>query len=139
MGANVGTSVTIVGTNQFSTNVSTSVSWQCFVDNESIPVISIAPPPANRVPFCKQDGLVDEKHTIVVNATVTNQQTFFFDYLEYIPSANVPLNQASIAVNWTDPQLIFLGNWSHLAEGPSTIQDGATASFHFTGMRPISF
>lgn len=137
MGANVGTSVTVVGTNQFSANVSTSVLWQCFVDTESIPVISISPPPANRVPFCKQDGLPDEKHTIVVNATVSNQQTFFFDYLEYVPSANATLDQASIAVNWTDPQLIFLGNWSHLPEGPSTIQDGATASFHFTGTRRI--
>ncbi|KAF9483497.1 hypothetical protein BDN70DRAFT_873790 [Pholiota conissans] len=129
-----GTSVTVAGANQFSTNVSALVSWQCFVDSESIPVISFAPPPANRVPFCKKDGLADSNHTITVNATVTNQQTFFFDYIQYVPSATVPLDQTSIAVNWTDPQLIFSGTWDfNLPQGPSTIQDAATASFHFTG------
>ncbi|KAF8964431.1 hypothetical protein BDZ97DRAFT_1919114 [Flammula alnicola] len=129
-----GSSVVIVGTNEFSTNSSTFLSWQCIVDNENIPVIQTQPPAANRVPFCRKDGLADGRHTIFVNAMVSNQQTFLFDYIQYVPSASVPLDQVSISVNSTDPQLIYSGQWQRSANGSSTIQDGATLSFYFTGM-----
>lgn len=104
---NLGTRVIVTGTNQF-TNPSgvTNPSWQCIVDGVPVPSTT-STTPENRLLFCEVVGLIDEPHLITVNVTVSNQQTFWFDYIQYLPSASVPLGSAALSIDTSDPQFQY--------------------------------
>ena len=125
-----GTQIKIVGVNTGES----SPTWQCFIDNISF---SINPPDSsdsnNRV-ICEEDTLVDGPHNLIIDATVLNNQTFWIDNIQYVPSASVPLDQAAIVVDHQDPQLQFSQGWSEGDFSQVTPVAGAMASYNFIGM-----
>ena len=73
-------------------------TWECFVDNISIGASAPFQFPENNWVFCQQDTLVDGAHVLTVNATVSQNQTFWIDDIQYVPSASVSLDQKAIVV-----------------------------------------
>ena len=61
-------------------------------------------------------------------------QTFWFDNIQYLPSASVPLNEAAIIVDNLDSQLQYGTGWEALGEGANmTATAGSIFTFDFTG------
>lgn len=89
--------------------------------------------PENRQQFCGEDGLSDGPHVITVKATVSNQQTFWFDYIQYLPSPSMSLAPVSLAIYGWDPQLQYGTGWSPIYLGNMTEQTGSNFSFEFNG------
>ena len=57
--------------------------------------------------------LEDGPHVLTVNANVPNQQTFWFDQIQYAPSANVSLNQSFLRIDSSDPAIQYSrGLWN---------------------------
>jgi hypothetical protein len=78
---------------------------------------------------------VDGPHILTVNATILKNQTFWFDNIQYLPSASVPLNQAAIVVDFLDSQLQYGSGWGPLGGiANDTTVTGSTFSFDFIGM-----
>ena len=78
---------------------------------------------------------MDGPHVLTVNATVSINKTFWFDYIKYTPSASVPLNQAAILVRYPDPQFQFGAGWSVGMSLSETNVTGSTFTFDFIGMQ----
>ncbi|KAF8956126.1 hypothetical protein BDZ97DRAFT_205531 [Flammula alnicola] len=131
-----GTRVLITGTNQFVNP--TGVSWQCSVDNQIFPSVPNSVP-VNNLLLCEKDGLADGPHVITVNATVSNQETFWFDYVKYLPSPSVSLAQAAISIDSTDSGLQFDPGWKQFSPGFETTQTSSKLSFNFTGVSLIYY
>lgn len=111
-------------------------TWQCFIDDISIGSAPPFPAQENNWVFCQQDTLVDGPHILTVNATVMKKQTFWFDNIEYVPSASVPLDQEAIVVYNLDPQLHYGPGWGSLGgNANATGATGSTFSFDFIGMQ----
>jgi hypothetical protein len=131
-----GSEVTIFGSNNLLNDSGVlDPTWECFIDKISIPSTSPFQFPENNWAFCAQDQLVDGPHVITVNATVLKAQTFWFDSLQYVPSASVNLDQAAILVDNLDPQLQYGTGWGAL--GGTANDTGTTNSiftFDFTGV-----
>ena len=109
-------------------------TWDCFVDK-----ISIAPRPPFQYPennwlFCDQETLVDGPHILTVNATVIKAQTFWFDNIQYVPSARVSLENAAVFVDSLDRQLQYGAGWQALGSTAyMTSQTNSTFTFDFIG------
>lgn len=129
----IGTTVIITGTNQFSNPSGvTNPSWKCSVDGVSVPSANVTAP-ENRLLFCEKNGLSDGPHVITVDVTVSNEQTFWFDYIQYLPSASMSLNQVSLSIDANDSQIQYGTGWSPIFPGNMTGQTGSTFSFNFNG------
>jgi hypothetical protein len=136
----LGTRVLIFGTNQVSNSSEVTNPWfQCLVDGESTPVVRLSSPPENRRLFCEKNGLSAGQHQISVVVSVSNQQTFWFDYIQYLPTTSVSLDNAALSIDFTDSQIQYSSGWSSNSLGTSTSQNGATLSFQFTGAYPFDF
>jgi hypothetical protein len=109
-------------------------SWECFIDNVSIgskPPISF---PENNWVFCEADSLSDGQHTITLQATVRNQNTFWFDRILYSPSSSVNLDSSLIMVDASDSAVQYGSGWQDLRViGKMTLQKGAKVTFDFSG------
>jgi hypothetical protein len=78
---------------------------------------------------------VDGPHVLTVNVTILKNQTFWFDNIQYLPSASVPLNQAAIVVDNLDSQLQYGTGWMPLEDiANSTSVAGSMLIFDFVGM-----
>ncbi|KAF8801637.1 hypothetical protein BYT27DRAFT_7341793 [Phlegmacium glaucopus] len=144
-----GTQVEVIGTLDIRNNSGVlDPTWQCFIDNIRINVDATFTDitfnnPQNQQVFCSNLSLSDGPHIITVNATVQNQ-TFWFDNIQYAPSASVPLDQEIILVEYRDPQLQYGPGWSYLltpepedaiGHGQSESVGGlATLNFSFIGV-----
>ena len=88
--------------------------------------------------LCEQDGLAKGKHTLTVNATVTDPkaQVFWFDSIEYVSldSGDLPV-EGAMRVHSSDERSCFYhnstGQWT---DGKRTGKKGATMSFKFNGV-----
>ena len=78
--------------------------------------------------------LVDGPYNLIIDAMVLNNQTFWIDYIQYVPSASVPLDQAAIVVDHQDPQLQFSQGWLEEDFSQVTLVSGAMASYNFVSM-----
>lgn len=131
-----GTMVRIYGTNQW--NVSSGVtnpSWQCIVDGVNVPPQLLnTTSPDNGLLYCDGGELADGAHVITLNASVANQQTFWFDYIEYVPTT-IPVDQAPLLVYPGDSQFQYGAGWGPILfpGGNLTGQNGSTFSFQFSG------
>jgi len=133
----LGTRVFIIGTHQASNSSGVTNPWfQCLVDGESTSVVAPSLP-ENGLLFCEKDGLSVGEHQISVVVSVSNQQTFWFDYIQYLPTASVSLDNATLWINSTDSQIRYGTGWSSNDVGASTSQNAATLSFQFTGAYPF--
>jgi hypothetical protein len=88
-------------------------TWECFIDNTSIAstVLSMTVPlgSENNWILCGAGPpqLQDGPHLLTVNANVSNQQTFWFDQIQYAPSASVSLNQSLLCIDSTDSAIQY--------------------------------
>ncbi|KAF8163683.1 hypothetical protein B0H34DRAFT_781303 [Crassisporium funariophilum] len=111
-------------------------SWECFVDKISIGASKPFPFDENNWVFCQQDTLVDGPHVLTVNVTVAKAQTFWFDQIQYVPSASVALDQQIILVDSLDPELQYGPGWQALGGTANmTSVQNAQFEFHFTGIQ----
>ncbi|KAF9481067.1 hypothetical protein BDN70DRAFT_876804 [Pholiota conissans] len=129
-----GSAFTLTGAVQVPrTTPSTSTSWECIIDGTSITVDN-PQGVENRVEFCAKSGLTDGPHTLQVNAKGTSSQTFWFDHLQYLPSASVSLANAAIYIDTSDPMWEFGTGWDPTYPGFMTNQTGAKVDFEFEGV-----
>lgn len=131
-----GTSVRVYGTNNIRNDSGVlDPTWDCFVDNISIGPSTPFQYPENNWLFCSQNNLVDGPHILTVNATVTKAQTFWFDSVQYVPSASVSLADAAVMVDSLDPQLQYGEGWQALGSTANlTTQTSSIFTFDFTGI-----
>ncbi|KAH9484548.1 hypothetical protein JR316_0004030 [Psilocybe cubensis] len=107
--------------------------WQCFVDNINIGNTSTFMGMDNHWQLCSQDGLLDAPHILTVNITVTNQQTFWFDNIQYVPSSSVPLDNEAIVLDHRDPELNYGSGWTPYADGTAaTLTQSPTTTFTYS-------
>jgi hypothetical protein len=115
-------------------------TWNCFVDNISIGPTAPFQYSENNWLFCSQDKLVDGPHILTVNATVVKAQTFWFDDIQYVPSASVSLANAAIMVDSLDPQLQYGAGWQALGSTANmTSQTSSIFTFDFIGTSKVLF
>lgn len=114
-------------------------TWDCFVDDISIGPTDPFPYAENNWVFCNHPNLVDGPHILTVNATVMKNQTFWFDNIQYSPSAGVPLDKAAIIVDSLDSQLQYGDGWGALGGSANmTTKAGSIFTFDFIGMQTKS-
>lgn len=86
----------------------------------------------NRQIHCEKAGMVEGPHVVTLNAT--NNNPYWFDFIEVIPSMTVPVGSAeAVFINSTDPLMQFgVGRTKH-SPGYITIQTNSTFEFSFYG------
>ena len=115
-------------------------TWNCFVDNISIGPTTPFQYPENNWVFCDQEKLVDGPHILTVNATVMKAQTFWFDDIQYVPSASVSLEDDAVLVDSLDPQLQYGAGWQALGSTANmTSQTNSIFTFDFIGTSKFFF
>jgi hypothetical protein len=113
-------------------------TWDCFVDNVSIGPTTPFQYVENNWVFCSKDNLVDGPHTLTVNATVLKAQTFWFDGIQYVPSASVSLEHAAVMIDSLDPQLQYGPGWQALGDTANMTENAnSTFTFSFVGVLSI--
>ncbi|KAJ3515228.1 hypothetical protein NLJ89_g1896 [Agrocybe chaxingu] len=107
-------------------------TWDCFVDGVAIEKIGFDFIENNWV-MCTVQNLSDGPHILTVNAT-SRGRPFWFDYVRYLPSAGVSLDNALVYVNDTNPSVQYDSNWQPLGDvGQMTSVQGAKVMFQFRG------
>lgn len=106
---------------------------ECFIDNISLGLMQQTQGPAdNNIPLCLQYGLVDGPHILTLNVTVFKGQAFWFDRIEYAPSASVALNNESIFIFGTDPALEYGTGWELDKESLANFTQTSKSTFAFS-------
>ena len=138
-----GTEILVYGTT-ITTNASGTQdpTWECFIDNTSIGW-SLAPSTSeNNWILCSsgpgqfQDGL----HLLTVIANVSHQQTFWFDQIQFAPSASLSLNQLLVRIDSSDLAIQYSSGWEYVDGSINDISNisftqttGAVLTYQFTG------
>lgn len=111
-----------------------NTTWRCIIDSDEKSTKADDPSEVdNRSRFCEQYNLFDGLHTLEVNAHGSTSQTFWFDHLQYIPSASVSLSNAAVYIDTNDPMWNFGPGWIRDSVGYATNQTGAKVDFEFNG------
>jgi hypothetical protein len=141
-----GSAVAVYGT-------SITTTWECFIDNTNIVSYVVSEGKGqNNWPLCDSGGIQfqDGPHSLTVNAVanVSNRQTFWFDQIQYAPSASVSLNQSLLRIDSSDSAIQYspAGGWtdsfntgidpdSEIVSGNSSYTQitGATLTYQFSG------
>ena len=133
-----GSRVTVLGTSNVSRSAggSTDPSWQCLVDNVSITSKAPAYTLENNWFFCDSNTVSDGRHTITLRATVRNPATvFWFDQIQYLPSASALLDSSFILVQANDSAVQYGPGWQDMRGiGKMTLLQGAKVTFDFNGV-----
>ena len=109
--------------------------WACYLDGIAIATDPSIQSPENSWLYCHSYAMPDGPHTITVNATVGNNQTFWFDRIEYAPSSSVSLANKTILVKNTDSAMQFSNGWDdYLGIGNWTQTQNAIFATNFYGM-----
>ena len=147
-----GSGVTVYGTS-ITTNASGTQdpTWECFIDNKSIgwdiSSDSGVGGSQNNWILCGAGPFQDGPHMLTVNANVSNQQTFWFDQIQYTPSASVQLlDQRFLYIDSGDSAIQYTSGWSppggsgsglSYTQGPvngtSTNSPGSFLTYQFSG------
>ena len=139
-----GSAIVVYGTiaNSSITNASGTQdpTWECFIDNNSIGWI-LPPTDGTQNNYDLCDGgpahFEDGPHSLTLKVNVSNQQTFWFDQIQYAPSASVSLNQSFLRIDSNDSAIQYspAGGWSYQAIFSSGISlfGGNTSSTQITG------
>ena len=84
--------------------------------------------------FCEKLDLIDGPHQITVNVTSVTGQVFWFDDIQYVPSANVTEPFAYVRVENSDPAISYSSGWSGIGNiANMTTSPGAQMHFNFVG------
>lgn len=85
--------------------------------------------------MCEDDTLPDGQHNITLDIQVPSGQQFWFDYMQYAPSENVPLENANVYVDSTDPDVVYGVGWiTYSSEGEEASASGTSLKLNFYGM-----
>lgn len=104
---------------------------RCFVDGQSISAFD-GDPMDNRQIHCEKAGMVEGPHVVTLNAT--NNNAYWFDFIEVIPSMTAPVGSAeAVFINSTDPSMQFGVGWRKYSPGYITTQTNSTFEFSFYG------
>jgi hypothetical protein len=123
------------------TDDNTTMSWTCFVDG----VNRFQGNP--QTGYFGQNGLMlcdlatnvlDGHHTVVVNATVGANQVFWFDKIQYVPSAGVSLENKTIQLDRTDLAITYGYGWDKSSYATQTRGSQLGCNFYGT-WKSISF
>lgn len=119
-----GTGVLVYGTT-FVTNQSGTQdpTWECFLDNNSIGWYPAMRGENNWIlcggwPGQFQDG----SHLLTVKVKVSKNQTFWFDQIQYAPSANTSLDQSVLRIDSTDSAIQYGSGWTTIGTNPDDPQ-----------------
>jgi hypothetical protein len=131
-----GSAVLVYGTT-ITTNASGTQdpTWECFIDNSSIGWSTAPSTSENNWILCGSQ-FQDGPHVLTVKANVSNQQTFWFDQIQYNPSASVSLNQSLLRIDSSDPVIQYSSGWQSLVQLINTSYTQVTAAaltYQFTG------
>ncbi|KAF9561140.1 hypothetical protein CPC08DRAFT_635839, partial [Agrocybe pediades] len=131
-----GTQIRVRGTNHpLNDSGVLDPQWECFIDNVSIGATAPFSSPENNWLFCENDQLSDGPHVLTVNATVAKKQTFWFDQIQYTPSAGVLLEDKAVFVDNLDSALKFSHGWAALGGSANlTLVPNSTVTFEFVGV-----
>ena len=83
-------------------------SWECFVDNISIGSNSPTDVPENNWILCDSGSLADGPHNFTLRVHLYGVQ-FWFDQIQYVPSADMSLDSSLILVNASDSAIQYVG------------------------------
>ena len=142
----LGSTVIVYGTS-ITTNASGTQdpTWECFIDNSSIGWSLASTGSQNNWELCSGGRFQDGPHLLTVKVNVSNQQTFWFDYIQYTPlaSTSVSLNQSLLLIDPSNSAIEYSPGWQSTASvftiGPDNIfqtlthTTGSTLSYVFTG------
>ena len=134
-----GSAVLVYGTS-ITTNVSGTQdpTWECFIDNTSIGSSSAPSTSENNWILCGggPSQFQDGPHLLTVKANVSNQQTFWFDQIQYAPSASVSRNQPLLRIDSSDSAIQYSSGWESLVQlinASYTQISGASLTYQFSG------
>ena len=109
-------------------------SWTCFIDGN--PVISEGHdgPGENNVILCSSLPSATASNLTVV-ASGTPDTPFLFDRIQYTPDASFSLDNATVVVSASDPQIQEDSGWTKFGPGLGieTSVQGSSLSFDFVG------
>jgi len=132
----LGTKVKVHGSNTMPNN---PVAWECFVDEISIGAAGNMADVDNNWLFCEQDQLLDGPHILTLNVTVASQ-IVWFDQIQYVPSANDPLDQKAVLIDNMDSEVLLGFGEGWTSDGPGgghvsnmTTHPNAIFKYQFTG------
>jgi len=129
-----GTSVSVIGSiNLRNDSGVLDPTWECFVDHISIGKTTPYQFANNNWVFCERAVLVDGPHLLIVNTTVANKQTFWFDRIQYGPSAGISLASKAILVDCGDKALQYDAEWGVLRDIKMTRETASVFNFEFDG------
>ena len=109
-------------------------TWECFVDNISIGWgVSAGADTENNWNFCQSD-LQDGPRILSMKVTVLHQQTFWLDQIQYTPSSNVSLDNATVRFDSSNAAVQYSAGWTAL-DGIVNLTEtaGSTVTFEFFG------
>ena len=140
----LGSAILVYGTST-TTNASGTQdpTWECFIDNTSIGWSPAPSTSENNWILCGSGQFQDGPHLLTVKANVSNQQNFWFDKIQYAPSASVSLNQSILRIDSNDSVIQYSSGWQFSDESISYTQfsentsytqiTGATLTYQFFG------
>lgn len=116
-------------------------TWNCFLDGVGISNSNLtgsggAPNPTNNWELCANDVAVDDgSHTVTLQTTViAENQTFWFDYIKYAPALDASLENETIYVDDSDPEIRYGGVWDSTSGVEHNTNDtDASVGFSFIG------
>lgn len=129
----IGPAVSVMGSNLGSAYA----RWACFMDGISFEVEPLLTTDGNNRYICSKYAMDDGPHSITVRAIVSpgTNQTFWFDRIEYLPSAGRSLTNVTTAVWSSDSAPRYDSSWIYKENTcRMTTQHGATATFDFYGL-----
>jgi hypothetical protein len=131
-----GSAIQVYGSNnRANTSSGWDPSWECSIDNISVNPTDPFPYFENNWLFCQKLDLNDGPHELTVNVTSTSNQTFWFDFIRYAPSANVFEGANYVLVDNQDPAILYGSGWGPLGSTANmTGTLGAEFRFNFTGV-----
>ncbi|GJJ15746.1 hypothetical protein Clacol_010024 [Clathrus columnatus] len=102
---------------------------QCFLDGVSFATVTLGGP-QNNIHICATT-FPDGQHELAVNVS-TQGEPFYLDNLQYQPSANVPLNNATILIPSGDPSITLSIGWSMVDGFPQNMTQTTNAFANIT-------
>jgi hypothetical protein len=104
------------------------------VDDILITTTNYAAASMNRLLLCYDQELTDSQHRLSVRTNVSTGHTFWFDYIDYVPSASVPM-QSYMLIDNLDSAVTYGPGWKPLLDSASyTTTSGSECRLNFTGM-----
>lgn len=92
--------------------------------------------PSNHWTLCENTTLSDGQHILTLQMQVPEGQQFWFDYMQYAPSENVPLDNANIFIYATDSDITYgaARGWINASTGKEALTSGTSLTLKFHGM-----